>query len=165
MDHEYIGQLLGFTLAHSASVVDTLTAEQAMVPYAITFQNDEQSLINFEADTQQQAVAQAQAQLEQLSQTADAWTYSQEGVINDEQQQVSVLYFKVWLKGMTVALEAYQAYSKAPFKLLGNIQVQNFNETGMQPSETETFIAGLNQGVDIHPTAATHWDSWCSEEA
>ncbi len=164
MDHEYIGQLLGFTLAHSASVVDTLAADQAMVPYAITFQGEEQSLVNFEADTQQQAVAQAQEQLAQFTQTADAWTYSQEGVINNEQQQVSVLYFKVWLKGMHVALEAYQAYSKAPFKLLGNVQVQNFNETGMQQSATDVFVAGINQGVDIHPTAAAHWDNWCSEE-
>lgn len=164
MDHEYIGQLLGFTLAHSASVVDTLTADQAMVPYAITFQNEEQSLINFEAETQQQAVAQAEQQLTQLSETADAWTYSQEGVISDESQQMSVLYFKVWLKGMNVALEAYQTYRKAPFKLLGNIQVQNFNDTGMQQAETDAFVAGLNQGVDIHPSAASHWDNWCSEE-
>lgn len=161
MDHEYIGQLLGFTLAHSASVVEPLQVNEAMVPYAITFKDDEQDLVNFEADTQQEAVDKAEQQLAEFVNSKDAWAYSQEGVLGDGEQEVSVLYFKVWLNGMKAPLEAYQAFSKAPLKLLGNIQIQNYVNTGLLEAETDNFIAGLNQGVDIHPTAGARWDEWC----
>ena len=164
MDHEYIGQLLGFTLAHSASVVEPLQVNEAMVPYAITFKDDEQDLVNFEADTQQEAVNKAEQQLAEFVNSKDAWAYSQEGVLGEGDDEVSVLYFKVWLKGMKLPLEAYQAFSKAPLKLLGNIQIQNYVATGMQEAETESFIAGLNQGVDIHPTAGSRWDEWCGND-
>ncbi|KFZ36655.1 hypothetical protein HR45_15285 [Shewanella mangrovi] len=164
MDHEYIGQLLGFTLAHSASVVETLEQDQAMVPFAITMQEDQQELVNFEAETQEQAVQQAEAKLAEFSNTFSAWCYGQEGMITLEDTPVHVMYFKVWLKGMTAPLEAYQPIQKSPFKLLGNIQIQNFVEAGLEQAQGESFIAGLNQGIDIHPATASRWDSWFDNE-
>ncbi|QSX33544.1 hypothetical protein JYB87_17840 [Shewanella avicenniae] len=165
MDHEYIGQLLGFTLAHSASVVETLQADEVMVPYAITIKEEQQELVNFEAETQEQAIQQAESKLAEFSETVDAWCYGQEGAINQDDNTINVLYFKVWVKGMTAALEAYQPIQKSPFKLLSNIQIQNFAEAGLDEAEGENFIAGLNQGVDIHPATASRWDSWFDTDA
>ena len=161
MKHEVIGQILGFIMAHSAAIGDSLEQHQLMVPYAITVNNGKRESIEFEAETQQQAVNAAEKKLSELSKSVEAWSYSHDGLVTlDSGEKQDVFLFKVWVKGMSEPLQAYQMYRKYPFKLLGNIQIQNYSESGLLAKEQEKFITGINEGIESHPTGSKKWESW-----
>jgi hypothetical protein len=96
-----------------------------------------------------------------LSATVDAWSYSQDGLITlDDGSQQDVFVFKVRAEGMSEPLQAYQMYQKHPFKLLGNVQIQNYSEAGLLSEQQADFIDGLDAGIDAHPTGSQKWESW-----
>ena len=161
MKHEVIGQILGFIMAHSAAIGDSLAQHELMVPYVITVNNGKRENIEFEAETQQQAVNAAEKKLSELSQSVDAWSYSQDGLVTlDSGEKQDVFFFKVWVKGMSEPLQAYQMYRKHPFKLSGNIQILNYSESGLLSQEQELFAEGINEGIEAHPTGSKKWESW-----
>jgi len=162
VNNEFIGQLLGFIMAHSASIGDELKEGELLVPYVITNSLEgERELFNFESDTQENAVMTAKEKLAEFSKTEFSWSYSQDGFITLENgERQDVFLFNIWAKGMNEPLEAYQLYSSSPFKLIGNIQVLNFEDTGLDTKNTEAFIKGLDEGISFHPTGSKKWDSW-----
>jgi hypothetical protein len=161
LKHEVIGQILGFIMAHSAAIGDSLAQHELMVPYVITINNGKRESIEFEAETQQQGVNTAEKKLSELSQSVEAWSYSQDGLVKlDSGEKQDVLFFKVWVKGMSEPLEAYQMYRKYPFKLIGNIQILNYSESGLLSQGQEQFSEGINEGIESHPTGSKKWESW-----
>ncbi|TLU64198.1 hypothetical protein FE810_12925 [Thalassotalea litorea] len=161
MDHENIGQLLGFIVAHSASIGDELKERELMVPFVISVLDNHPTVIDFEAETQEMAVNNAEAKLAELSLSADAWSYAQDGMVTmDDGSEQDVYFYKVWLNGMVEPLLAYQMYQKYPFKLKGNVQILNYVEAGLSPDLQEPLINGLNVGISSHDTANQKWDSW-----
>lgn len=161
MNNEIVGKLLGLVMAHSALIGNSLEPGELMVPYVITEQSGKREIINFEADSQEQAVDNANKTLIELTSKDGAWAYSQDGLITTENgNKQDVYFFKIWAKGMTNPLEAYQMYDSTPFKLVGNIQILNFDETGLDMDKTEEFITALTDGINSHPTAGDKWESW-----
>ena len=161
MKHEVIGQILGFIMAHSAAIGDSLAEHELMVPYAITINNGKRESMEFEAETQQQAVNAAEKKLLELSRSVEAWSYSQDGLVTlDNGEKQDVFFFKVWAEGMSEPLQAYQMYKKHPFKLIGNIQILNYSESGLLTKEQEQFSAGINQGIESLPTGSKKWALW-----
>lgn len=155
LKREVIGQILGFIMAHSAAIGDSLAEHELMVPYVITINNGKRESMEFEAETQQQAVSTAEKKLPELSRSVEAWSYSQDGLVTlDNGEKQDVFFFKVWAKGMSEPLQAYQMYKKYPFKLIGNIQILNYSESGLLAKEQEQFSAGINQGIESHPTGS-----------
>ena len=61
---------------------------------------------------------------------------------------------------MSEPLQAYQMYKKHPFKLIGNIQILNYSESGLLTKEQEQFSAGINQGIESLPTGSKKWALW-----
>lgn len=161
LKHEVIGQILGFIMAHSAAIGDSLAEHELMVPYVITIDNGKRESIEFEAETQQQAVIAAEKKISELSQSVEAWSYSQDGLVTlDNGEKQDVFFFKIWVKGMSEPLQAYQMYRKHPFKLIGNIQILNYFESGLLANEQEHFSLGINEGIESHPTGSKKWESW-----
>ena len=161
LKHELIGQILGFIMAHSAAIGDSLAEHELMVPYIITINNGKRESIEFEAETQQQAVNAAEKKLSELSLSVEAWSYSQDGLVTlDNGEKQDVFFFKVWTKGMSEPLQAYQMYRKQPFKLIGNIQILNYSESGLLANMQKQFSAGINEGIESHPTGSKKWESW-----
>jgi hypothetical protein len=161
MNNELIGKLLGFVMAHSALIGDSLEPGELMVPYVIFEQSGKRKVIDFEADTQELAVENADKKLIELSSKEGVWAYSQDGLITTENgNKQDGFFFKVWTPGMTKALEAYQMYDSTPFKLVGSIQILNFEETGLDIDTTEEFINALTDGISSHPSAGQKWESW-----
>jgi hypothetical protein len=156
-----VGQLLGFIMAHSALIVSSLGDGELLVPYIIVETEAGRDVLNFEAESQQQAVNLALARLSTLTQEVDAWSYSQDSLVTlDDGTKQDALFFKVWVRGMSEPLEVYQMYATAPFKRVGNIRVLDFSQSGLDVSDTEAFIRGVDQGIEMHPTAGDKWESW-----
>ncbi|WP_406611345.1 hypothetical protein [Agarivorans sp. JK6] len=163
MNHTLVGELLGFAMAESARVGDALESEDLMVPYIVSLEGGEKLLRFFEADSQAEAVEKAEFALVNIPKTTEGWAFSRDGVISaSDGKKQDVFVFKVWANGMVCPLEAYQAYSTHPFKLLGTVKVLNYQQAGLYPDSSEEFSAGLNQGIHSHPIARAEWLNWCS---
>ena len=161
MNQELIGQLLGFIMAHSAAIGDSLEADELLVPFVITENKGERKSLEFEADTQELAVAKAEQKLTELSNDVEAWSYSQDGLVTlEDGSKQDVFFFKIWSKGMSEPLQAYQMYQKHPFKLIGSVQILNYVESGLSADDQEAFIVGLHNGISAHPTGSEKWESW-----
>lgn len=61
-------------MVHSAAIGDSLAQHELMVPYVITVNNGKRESIEFEAESQQQAVNAAEKKLSELSQSVEAWS-------------------------------------------------------------------------------------------
>jgi hypothetical protein len=161
LNHELVGQLLGFIMAHSAAIGDSLEANELLVPFVITENEGERKNVEFEADTQELAVAKAEKKLTELTNSVDSWSYCQDGLVTlQDGSKQDVFFYKILSKGMSESLQAYQMYQKQPFKLIGNIQILNYTESGLSADQQEAFIAGLDNGISAHPTGSEKWESW-----
>jgi len=54
----------------------------------------------------------------------------------------------------------YQMFNPKPFKLIGNIKVLNFEDTGLDMKQAETLHDALETGIESHNSANEKWESW-----
>ncbi len=161
MTTEIIGQIVGLILAHSALIGSEQAEGELMVPYAIVQKDGSQEVVDFEASSQQEAVGLANKAIEKFQKTADAWAFAQEGLITlDSGEKQDVYFIKAWTKGMSEPLRLYQMFQPQPFKLLDNIKILNFDDTGLKMENANKFISALDTGIASHPTASEKWESW-----
>jgi len=93
--------LAGFVLAHSAWSVSDLPKGEFLVPLAIVEKTSQRQLLRFEAQTQEQAIAEGKAALAQRQGQLDAWAFGREGLLSGGTGKVDVLTVDAWAKGMT----------------------------------------------------------------
>jgi len=74
--------LAGFVLAHSAWSVSDLSKGEFLVPLAIVEKTGQRQLLRFEAQTQEQAIAEGKAALAQRQGQLDAWAFGREGLLS-----------------------------------------------------------------------------------
>jgi hypothetical protein len=149
-----IGKIVGLVLAHSVLIGSDLQEGELLVPLVIYYQGENREIKTFAADTQENAVILGQQFLSTLSEKSDSWAYVQDGLItlkNGNKQDV--YYIKAWAKGMSKPLELYQMYNTQPFKLVDNIKILNYAETGLTPEDADSFVAALDEGIFSHPSA------------
>lgn len=160
MNIELIGNIVGFILAHSVLIGSGQDGE-LMVPYVIFQSGENREAQNFEAETQQQAVDLAHEAIEKYQLLVDAWAYAQEGFVTLENGTKKDAYLiKAWTKGMSEPILLYQIFQPKPFKLIGNIKVLNFEDTGFKMEDAELFHNALDTGITSHKSANDKWESW-----
>lgn len=158
---ELAAKLLGFIMAHSALIGDSLQPGELLVPYVIIENAGKREVLEFEAETQQIAVQNAENKLKSLIGSVDAWAYSQDGLITlEDGKKQDVFLIKVWVKGLKEPLQAYQMYTPHPFKLIGNVQILNYENSGLSLNEVTQFESSLSEGINSHKSAAIKWNSW-----
>jgi hypothetical protein len=160
MNVELIGNILGLTLAHSAFLGSGQEGE-LMVPYVVFQSGDNRKVQNFEAETQQQAVDLANEAIQKLQPSVDAWAYAQEGLITLENGTKQGVYLiKAWVTDLIEPIQSYQMFQPKPFKLLGNIKILNFEDSGFKMEQAEAFHTALDSGITSHNSANKKWESW-----
>lgn len=160
MNIELIGNFVGLTLAHTAFIGSGQGGE-LMVPYIILQSGAKREVRNFEAETQQKAIELAHKAIDELPESVDAWAYAQEGVVElaDGTKQ-DVYLIKGWSNDLAKPIELYQRVQSAPFKLIGSIQMLNFENAGFKMEQAETFMNALNTGILSHKSANENWKNW-----
>jgi hypothetical protein len=157
---EILGNILGLTLAHSAFIgsgQDGVT----LAPYVVYQQGENRQVLNFEADTQQEAIDSAYASIKEYQPSVDAWAISHEGLVtldNGEKQDIYIV--KAWVNGLAEPIMIYQMFNPKPFKLIGNIKVLNFEDTGLDTEQAEMLHQALDAGIESHNSANEKWESW-----
>jgi len=160
MNIELIGNILGLILAHTALIGSGQDGE-LIVPYVIFQSGDNLELQNFEAENQQEAIDLAHTAIEKHQSEVDAWAYAQEGLVtldNDSKQDIYLI--KAWVPGMSEPIQIYQMFQPKPFKLIDNIKVLNFEESGLSMSQAEDFHQALDEGIASQSKANEKWESW-----
>ncbi len=156
-----VGKALGFIMAHSALIGSSLEKGQLMVPYIVIEKDGHRTSTEFEADTQGEAVEKASNAFKKLMLNSDLIAFAQEGLVTLESgEKQDVYFFKVWTHGMNEPLEAYQMFNPIPFSLVGNVQILNFPESGLDLDKAEEFAENLNVGIESHRTAGALWMGW-----
>lgn len=153
------GDLLGTILAQTALVGSRLEKGDLLTPYIV--KGKDKSVVFCEAQTQQEAVNKGEEKIANLTKKSKSWAYTHEGLITLEGGNKQDIYvFKIWVPGMSEPLQAYQMVNPSPFKLVDNIKLMNYLETGLDKNAYGDFLAGLNAAIDANKEAAKNWSSW-----
>lgn len=154
--------LAGFVLAHAAWSVSDLPQGDLLVPMAIVEIGEERKLVRFEAETQEQAIAQGKEFVARQQTSASAWALAREGQMNTGTGKIDVLVVDAWAKGMAepmTYIQPFQPYASGSFKLLGPAMPVVAGSI-LSPEDSEPYLAVLYRGVSSHAKAASQWDSW-----
>lgn len=155
MISEVLGNIVGLILAHSVLIGSELNEGELLVPVVIYYENGIRKIESFEADTQQEAVDLANQFLNSMPENTESWAYVQDGLITLESGKKQDVYFiEAWVKGMVEPIQLYQMYSFKPFGLIENIKVLNFESTGLNSEDANSFATALDEGIFSHPSAS-----------
>ena len=154
--------LAGFVLAHAAWSVSDLPKGELLVPLAIVEKNGQRQLLRFEAQTQEQAIAEGKTTLTNLQPELDAWAFGREGLMPEGTGKVDVLTVDAWAKGMArpiTFVQRFSPYSSGAFRIKGDAMVV-VDGKALEGTEAARLVRRLYDGVLQHPKAGRLWQAW-----
>lgn len=156
--------LAGFALAHAAWSVSDLPQGELLCPLAFVQSDEGRELVRFEADTQEQAIANAMSTLEKEKARGKSWAFVREGLLRRDEEKIDVLLTSVWAPGMPDPLHLAQPFEpfakRGKFRLLGELQLLDV-EGPIEGRETIRQI--VRQGILQHPKVGRLWVKWEAE--
>lgn len=157
--------LAGFVLGHAAWSISDLPKGALLVPLAIVEKNGQRQLLRFEAQTQDQAIADGKTTLAKRQHELDAWAFGREGLMQEAHGKVDVLTVDAWATGMTrpiTFVQRFSPYSSGAFRIKGDpIVVVDGN--ALEGAEAVQLVKRLYDGVRQHPKAGQLWQDWRSK--
>jgi hypothetical protein len=149
----------GLVMMQAASIASVLQEEELICPFIVITKGSNQQSIEFEAGTQDQAIAEGWDSLEKYKDKLDLWAFAREGLrkglSKGPQVKSDVLVVAAWTHGMVepvVFTQEFLPRAKGGFALLGPIVLQD-------TVETVGFAAAFTKGIDKHPKGHL-WNSW-----
>ena len=136
--------LAGFVLAHAAWSVSDLPKGELLVPLAVVETGGKRQLLRFEAQTQEQSIAEAKATLTKRQGQLDAWAFVREGLMPDGTGKVDV---------------RSSPYSSGAFRIKGDAIVVVDGKL-VEGAEATGLVKRLYEGVSQHPKAGQLWHGW-----
>jgi hypothetical protein len=164
--HEGTLHLAGFALAHAAWSVSDLSEGELLCPLALVEDGKERRLLRFEAESQEQAIGNALATLEEAKTEATAWAFVREGTVSTEEGKSDVLVVTVWAQGMKEPLYLSQRFvpvgKGGTFHIIGPLEIINA-EGSKEGVRVITDI--VREGIFEHPKVASLWPLWETDYA
>jgi hypothetical protein len=157
--------LAGFVLAHAAWSVSDLPRGELLVPLAVVEKNGQRQLLRFEAQTQEQAIADGKATLARRQGEFDAWAFGREGLMAEARGKVDVLTVDAWARGMTRPVTFVQRLdrnSSGAFRIKGD-PIVVVDGKALEGAEATRLTERLHEGVRQHPKAGQLWQKWRGE--
>ena len=154
--------LAGFVLAHAAWSVSDLPKGELLVPLAVVEKNGQRQLLRFEAQTQQQAIAEGKTTLANRQAQLDAWAFGREGLMPEGTGKVDVLTVDAWAKGMArpiTFVQRFSPYSSGAFRIKGDAMVVVDGKV-LEGPKAARLVSRLYDGVLQHPKAGQLWQGW-----
>jgi len=155
--------LAGFTLAHAVWSVSDTEPDELLTPLALLELAGQRRLVRFEAETQEEAIARAEAAMGEASGEADAWAFAREGVwrpsgVAEDAQDVVLVEF--WGAGMDAPAAVVQPFERGapgrPFRLTEPPTLAVRGQS-VSPTEAEPALRVLERGFQSHDVAAKFW--------
>lgn len=89
----------GFVLAHAALIASGQGEGELICPFAVVVKDGNRQAIDFEAETQADAIDKGKASLDEYREKVDLWSLAREGlysVMSSEEPKTDVLLVSVW---------------------------------------------------------------------
>ncbi len=131
--------LAGFVLAHAAWSVSDLPRGELLVPLAVVVEHGQRQLLRFEAQTQEQAIAEGKTTLANRQAQLDAWA-----------------------KGMgrpITFVQRFRPYSSGSFRITGDVLVVVDGKV-LEGTEAARAVSRLYDGGRQRPKAGQLWQGW-----
>jgi hypothetical protein len=157
--------LAGFVLAHAAWSVSDIPKGELLVPLAVVEKNGQRQLLRFEAQTQEQAIAEGKATLAGRQREFDGWAFGREGLMPEAHSKVDVLTVDAWAAGMTRPITFVQRFSPSSsgaFRIKG-APIVVVDGKALEGAEAARLVKRLYDGVRQHPKAGHLWQEWRSK--
>jgi len=157
--------LAGFVLGHAAWSISDLPKGALLVPLAIVERNGQRQLLRFEAQTQDQAIADGKTTLAKRQHEFDAWAFGREGLMQEARGKVDVLTVDAWATGMTrpiTFVQRFSPYSSGAFRINGD-PIVVVDGKALERAEAVQLVKRLYDGVRQHPKAGQLWQEWRSK--
>lgn len=155
-------ELAGFILAHCAAIADANRAGELICPFAILEGDDGRQVVNFESETQEEAVSQGWASLGEAKSSKVSWTFGREGFYREpDRNALDVLTVSVWMPGMTEHYSVLQRFGRREAQaiyLIGSPELLKHEGESAEPVEVWNEKA-IERGVANHPKGAM-WLQW-----
>lgn len=152
----------GFVLAHCAAIAATNEPGDLICPFAIVTKGENREVIDFESETQQEAIEKGWASLNEWREAIDLWGFGREGLLSDGiSQKTDVLSVSVWKPGMSEVVNMFQRFSPTSagaFFLFGPTEFSINGRAAEEASERE-MRGWLMAGILRHPHGGK-WSGW-----
>lgn len=152
----------GLVMTQAASIASVLEPGELICPFIVIVRGDDRQSIEFEADSQDDAVSKAWDSLEQCKGQVDLWALAREGLRSTETEKEDILVVAVWGSGMAepaIFVQGFRPRSKGAFALVGPVEVQDVPEESL--SAVGQFFM---EGVETHPKGRL-WEEWRANDA
>ena len=155
----------GFVLAHCAAIADTNREGELICPFAVVRGSDGRQVIDFESDTQQEAVAKGWASLAEAKSSKVWWAFGREGIYREpDGNGTDVLTVSVWIPRMRHHFSLTQRFGRGgnqEFYLVGEPELLEHKADLAEPVAHWDQPA-LERGIASHPQGS-RWAGWRSQ--
>jgi hypothetical protein len=103
----------GFVLLHCAVIADGNRDGELICPFAMLRDTDSTRVLNFESDTQHEAVEKGWSSLAESKKRDEWWAFGREGLARTATGAVDVLLVSVWVPGMEEPATISQSFARA----------------------------------------------------
>jgi hypothetical protein len=152
----------GFVLAHCAAVADANREGELICPFVVVTDTDGRKVVDFESETQEEAVAKGWASLPQAKTDKVWWAFGREGIYREpDGKGTDVLTVTVWIPGMKYHHSFSQRFGRGPDQslyLIGSTEALKHEAQYAEPL-TRWKEEALARGISSHPQG-THWSRW-----
>ncbi len=154
----------GFVLMHCAAIADSNRDGELICPFAVVEDEATRHLVDFESETQEEAVAKGWASLDEWKERAQKWAFGREGLYRAGDTASDVLLVTAWAPGMTVPATVLQRFARDTSNglyLVGEPELLVNHATGAEPT-SDWNSNDLRQGIEAHPKGS-RWVEWQSQ--
>lgn len=157
-------EFAGFILAHCAAIADANRAGELICPFVVLEGDEGRQVIDFESETQEEAVSNGWASLDEAKSKKVAWAFGREGLYREpDGKAIDVLIVTVWMPGMSEHYSVLQRFERRESQA---IYLFGTSELLMHTGETSEPVERWNKkaimhGIANHPQSAM-WSEWCT---
>jgi hypothetical protein len=157
----------GFVLTHCAAIADANRGVELICPFAVITSSNGREVLDFESETQEEAVSKGWASFAEAKRRRDWWAFGREGIYRDPDGTASdVLTVTVWTPQMKFHHSFTQRFGRRPDQgicLFGGTELVKHAGEYAEPVERWSQSA-LLRGINSHPQGA-RWQEWSRSDA
>ncbi|KQV54061.1 hypothetical protein [Duganella sp. Root336D2] len=155
-------ELAGFVLVHCAAIADANRAGELICPFAVLEGDDGRQVVDFESETQEEAVSKGWASLGEAKSNNVSWAFGREGLYREpDGNAVDVLTVSVWMSGMKEHYSVLQRFGRREDQaiyFIGAPELLKHKGESAEPVERWNEKA-IERGVVNHPKGSM-WPQW-----
>jgi len=160
MISEALAKHAGLVMVHTAVIVSVNEPGELICPFIVITKGSDRQSIEFESETQDEAVDRAWSSLAEYRTVVDLWAMAREGLVAGPNGKEDVLVVAAWEQGMSEAIVFTQRFlpkARGGFAVYGPVSLQS----ELAPEQVDLVAAWVLQGIAQHPKGE-RWHSWRS---